>query len=86
MNKTEMKQNLSEALAVLQVNDLASISLADRMAAMQEEVENFKARILMVGQFSAGKTALLNAMLGGEEILKEDINPETALATELVYG
>ena len=40
----------------------------------------------MAGQFSAGKTALLNAFLGGEEILPENISPQTALATELVYG
>lgn len=29
---------------------------------------------------------MINAALGDEEILKENLSPETALATELIYG
>lgn len=50
-----------------------------------DRIHNFNAKVLIVGGFSAGKSALLNACLN-EELLAEAIRPETALATELVYG
>ena len=39
----------------------------------------------MIGQFSAGKSSLLNNYLG-QDYLNCDINPETAVATELSYS
>lgn len=49
------------------------------------ELENFKIKVPFVGRFNAGKSSLLNTILG-KEILKEDQKPETCLATEIKYG
>ena len=57
----------------------------DRLEALGKETDNFKLTIPLIGNFSAGKTSLLNALIG-EEIFKTDTLPETTIATELVYG
>lgn len=49
------------------------------------ELENFKIKIPFVGRFNAGKSSLLNTILG-QEILKEEQKPETCLATEIKFG
>lgn len=41
----------------------------------------------IIGKFSSGKSALVNTLLGySKKILREDITPETAVPTELIYG
>ncbi|MFN2448768.1 MAG: dynamin family protein [Candidatus Baltobacteraceae bacterium] len=42
--------------------------------------------LAVVGEFSSGKSFLLNAMLGRFGLLATDINPSTATITELEYG
>jgi tRNA U34 5-carboxymethylaminomethyl modifying GTPase MnmE/TrmE len=42
--------------------------------------------LAVVGEFSSGKSFLLNALLGQFELLATDINPSTATITELEYG
>lgn len=45
----------------------------------------FNIKVLFVGQFNAGKSALLNGLLGRPDFLTEKQLPQTALATELIY-
>lgn len=53
---------------------------------LSEELrDHFEIKLLVVGHFSAGKSALLNALLQRPAFLKEAQQPQTALATELVY-
>ncbi len=52
---------------------------------LQNETENFKVFIPLLGTFNAGKSSLLNALLG-KEILPQNIVPETTIACELHYG
>ena len=47
-----------------------------------EESKRFEINVLFVGSFSAGKSALLNCLIG-KNILEESQAPETAIATEL---
>ena len=47
--------------------------------------DNFDIKLMMVGHFSAGKSALLNALIGKVGFLKEAQAPQTAIATELKY-
>ena len=47
--------------------------------------ENFDIKLMLVGHFSAGKSSLLNVLLGKPEFLKEAQEPQTAIATELIY-
>jgi GTPase Era involved in 16S rRNA processing len=42
--------------------------------------------LAVVGEFSSGKSFLLNALLGKFDLLATDINPSTATITELEYG
>ena len=48
--------------------------------------ENFDIKLMVVGHFNAGKSTLLNALIGRPEFLKEAQMPQTAIATELIYG
>lgn len=51
---------------------------------IMQDINSFKVKIVLVGAFSAGKSALLNTFLS-RDILAEDQRPETAIASELVY-
>ena len=86
MNKYDLLQSLTETAEILNSNDVEFDILQPRFELHEEAIKNFSANILIVGGFSAGKSALLNSLLGNEEILTENISPETAIATELIYG
>ncbi|MBB1454602.1 patatin-like phospholipase family protein [Pseudoalteromonas sp. SG43-5] len=60
-------------------------NIRDDLAFLQKQIEQFKVIVPVIGQFSAGKSSLLNNYLG-QDYLKCDINPETAVATELSYS
>ena len=51
---------------------------------VRKDIGDFRMRIVLIGAFSAGKSALLNSFLG-RELLQEGQRPETALASELFY-
>ena len=46
---------------------------------------DFKLKVILVGSFSAGKSALINAMLK-RDLLEEGQRPETSIASELLYS
>jgi len=52
---------------------------------LNEEIANTELLIPIIGEFSAGKSSLLNDFLG-ESVLPVGLTPETELATELRYG
>lgn len=81
MNKNELQSKLKEVNKLLLQYNIIN----DTISTIQKEIDVFKAKIVFVGSFSAGKTALINSILGGDEILKEDISPQTAIATEIIY-
>ena len=47
--------------------------------------DNFDIKLMLVGHFSAGKSSLLNMLIGRPDFLKEAQEPQTAIATELIY-
>lgn len=49
------------------------------------QIDNFVMRVPLVGVFSAGKSSLLNKLLG-DSLLSTDIDPRTCIATELHYA
>lgn len=54
---------------------------------IREQFDDFKVFIPLIGRFSAGKSALINTLLGwGTEVCKEDIGVATAIPTEIFYG
>jgi GTP-binding protein EngB required for normal cell division len=60
-------------------------AISEKLQAASRAMDNFKVKVLFVGGFNAGKSALLNAALG-RDILAEAVTPQTAIAAELVYG
>lgn len=86
MNKAELISYLDEAEKFLICNGAENDILQPRFAERKKSIEEFSAKILFVGEFSAGKSALLNSFLGDKEILREDIPPETAVSAELIYS
>ena len=57
--------------------------------AVDQQIKDFteqKVTIPIVGKFSTGKTALINAFLGyRKKLLHEDVDPETAVPTEICF-
>jgi predicted GTPase len=61
----------------------------DRRASLhaaQKRLARGRFVLAVVGEFSSGKSFLLNALLGKFGLLATDINPSTATITELEYG
>lgn len=46
---------------------------------------NFDIKLMLVGHFNAGKSSLLNMLIGRPDFLREAQEPQTAIATELIY-
>ena len=61
-------------------------SFADSVSKIKAARDFFDVKVMVVGHFSAGKSALLNNFIGRPEFLKEAQLPQTAVATELVYN
>lgn len=76
-----------EALEVLQdINSTYGIA-GEGISQLRTEIADAKVCTPIIGKFSSGKSALVNTLLGySRKILKEDITPETAVPTELVYS
>jgi len=50
---------------------------------LQRQLDNFEPSITMIGQVKAGKTSLVNAMVGWPDLLPADVNPWTSVVTSL---
>ena len=61
-------------------------SFVNTLAEIESDRDNFDVKVMFIGRFNAGKSALINALLGRQDFLKEEDAPETAIATELKYG
>lgn len=62
-----------------------SKNLVERISLLRQSVEQQELLVPVVGSFSAGKSTLLNKILG-DAILPAAITPETSLAMELRYS
>lgn len=84
VNGEQKVNKIETAIQVIQQKaEKYSIS-GQQTAQVLQDIRNFKIKVVLVGAFSAGKSALLNAFLG-QDLLREDQRPETAVASELLY-
>jgi predicted acylesterase/phospholipase RssA/GTPase Era involved in 16S rRNA processing len=80
----QTKAHWLEQLGVLttQIRDgILPTRIQQDIDAVQQTIRNFKLAVPLVGQFSVGKSTLLNAWLG-QAIQPDDLLPCTSLATE----
>ncbi len=86
----QVMTNRAEYLKVLEqmaplAQKVQGDAMSTRVQALSTGVRSGELLIPVVGGFSAGKSTLLNTLLG-RNLLPTAIRPETALATELHYG
>lgn len=74
---------LLESLST-EIRALSYKELEDKLNAVKENLENLFS-IVFIGEFSTGKSSLINALLG-EKILPEGITPTTDKITIIKYG
>lgn len=59
----------------------------DTISQIEQQANEFKLFVPLIGRFSAGKSALINTIVACEvTICKENISPQTALPAEISYG
>ena len=56
-----------------------------KTGALKDAVQNMPLLVPVVGEFSAGKSSLLNRLMG-KDLLAVAMNPETAIPAELYYS
>lgn len=83
INKKELEKKILDAREIAQKYDLDAIS--NEFDELVKVNEDYKINVLFVGGFSAGKSALLNCIIGSERLI-ENQAPETAIATEISYA
>ena len=71
--------NLTQSLGKLaEIGDANTISSSQHL---QHQISEIEPSITMIGQVKAGKTSLVNAMVGWPELLPADVNPWTSVVT-----
>lgn len=80
---TSQKSYLEDLLAIKEAVQKVNLDTTG-IDNLSEEISNMELLIPVVGEFSAGKSSLLNSFIG-KNVLPTGIAPETALAAELRY-
>jgi predicted house-cleaning noncanonical NTP pyrophosphatase (MazG superfamily) len=90
---TKARQTLAGLLTqvkdVLSTSEAAGLSLSAQINHLSANIELLKRgvfRILLLGEMKRGKSTILNALLGEDDILPTDVTPCTALLTTIKYG
>ncbi len=77
----EKAEILKSALRELgNIGSDSAIVAADRLV---NQLDDFEPSVTMIGQVKAGKTSLVNAMVGWPDLLPADVNPWTSVVTSL---
>lgn len=84
INKTIINEHLNN-FEKLSTEITITNTLNEQIEGLKQTAEHFSLKILTIGAFSAGKSALMNALLD-RDLLAEEQTPETAIATELTFN
>lgn len=84
INKTIINEHLNN-FEKLSTEITITNTLNEQIEALKQAANHFSLKILTIGAFSAGKSALMNALLD-RDLLAEEQTPETAIATELTFN
>ncbi len=80
-NYNDIKSKFSMVKQVAEKYDLDVTGIDEVI----ESIDNFKVTSPIIGNFSTGKSSLLNAIIG-KNLLTVDVTPETAIPKEIYYG
>lgn len=81
-----MEHTVQVLNALKEINQTYTLS-NEKIDQTLAEMQTAKICIPVIGKFSTGKSALINTLLGySRKLLREDITPETAVPTEIVYS
>ncbi|MEE9428688.1 MAG: dynamin family protein [Paracoccaceae bacterium] len=72
-----LKATLSE------LGQIGNRSMSGSARRLQSQLDDFEPSVTMIGQVKAGKTSLVNAMVGWPDLLPADVNPWTSVVTSL---
>lgn len=81
--KTAMKQSLDEALAVAKA--LETKQTVKNLTTDMRQLDDERFQLVVVGEFSRGKSTFVNAMLG-RAMLPSSKQPTTNVISKIVYG
>lgn len=62
---------------------LADAETAKKLGRIQQHIREIEPSVTVIGQIKAGKTSLVNAMIGAPGLLPTDVNPWTSVVTSL---
>ena len=81
------KEKFNEDIQVLDnmSNKYSIATIENDIQTCRQNISDFNVKLMFVGGFSAGKSALINTILG-RDLLVEGQLPQTAIATELKYS
>lgn len=83
----DLKQKIDQARTVLDaVSNTVDSSHHDDFAPVAKRLDDWAAKVAVIGQVKAGKSTFLNAFLGQHDYLPSDINPWTSVVTNLRYN
>lgn len=77
----KLRENLSKMASMKHKYGLAVTSIENYI----KDTEHFQVVTPLIGEFSTGKSSLINTLLG-RKLLGEGIEPKTAVPTEICYG
>ncbi|MGP6088941.1 dynamin family protein [Antarctobacter jejuensis] len=66
-----------------EIGQSSEAPLAKQARDQRARIRAFEASVTMIGQVKAGKTTLVNAMIGWPDLLPADVNPWTSVVTSL---
>jgi small GTP-binding protein len=79
----EVRRGLEDLLS--EVTEFADTPIAVRAHQLRQRLANDRLRIVVVGEFSRGKSTLINALIG-QPVLPSRVNPTTATITAVTGG
>ncbi|MEM6609802.1 MAG: dynamin family protein [Pseudomonadota bacterium] len=74
-------QEIEEVIEDL--GQLGGDTIEPTLRKLRRQIRDFEPSVTMIGQVKAGKTSLVNAMVGRPDFLPADINPWTSVVTSL---
>lgn len=84
--KNDMIEQLNNLQSIILDSKLVDNSNIKTIEKLTDNINDFKIYLPLIGNFNAGKSSILNALLEDAELLATDIIPETAIATEIIYS